>query len=136
MIVTYTRFITRSAVLCLLAPGLAFGPLMVMGTDYVLTGGYSETGAYASLLPLFLVSNLLLMNQFPDIEPDTRVGRRHLLIRYGTGVGVATYGVFLLAAYGSVLYAVAAEVTCHGASLPVDVADRCSRVPRLAAPRR
>ncbi|EED30528.1 UbiA prenyltransferase [gamma proteobacterium NOR5-3] len=110
IILAYTRFITRSPLLCLVAPGVAFGPLMVMGTDYVLTGTYSEAGAYASLLPLFLVSNLLLMNQFPDIEADTRVGRRHLLIRYGTGVGVTTFGVFLLAAYGSVLFAVAAGV--------------------------
>ena len=41
VILTYTDLITRYPLLCLLAPGLGFGPLMVMGTDFVLTGEYS-----------------------------------------------------------------------------------------------
>jgi 1,4-dihydroxy-2-naphthoate polyprenyltransferase len=98
-IVAYTPAITRNWLLCLLAPGLGFGPLMVMGTEFCLTGGYSWTGFAASLTPFFLVSNLLLLNQFPDLAPDREVGRRHLIIRAGVGRGVTVYGLFLLGAY-------------------------------------
>jgi 1,4-dihydroxy-2-naphthoate octaprenyltransferase len=73
-IVTYTKWVTRNAFLCLIAPGLGFGPCMVMGTDFVLTGTYSWSSFIASLVPFFLVSDLLLLNQFPDVEADRTVG--------------------------------------------------------------
>jgi 1,4-dihydroxy-2-naphthoate octaprenyltransferase len=34
-IVAYTKWITKNPFLCLIAPGLGFGPFMVMGTDFV-----------------------------------------------------------------------------------------------------
>ena len=52
-IVAYTKWITRNPFLCLVAPGLGFGPLMVMGTDFVLSGSYSWTSFVASLVPFF-----------------------------------------------------------------------------------
>ena len=99
LIVSYTRWLTRSPALCLLAPGIAFGPLMVLGTYFALTGRYAWTPAVASLLPLFLVSNLLLMNQFPDQDADRQAGRHHLLLAAGPAVGVRVYGAFLAAAF-------------------------------------
>ncbi len=98
-IVAYTTVITRNWLLCLLAPGLGFGPFMVMGTAYCLTGSYSLTGFVASLTPFFLVSDLLLLNQFPDREPDREIGRRHLIITSDRRRGVLVYGLFLLGAY-------------------------------------
>jgi 1,4-dihydroxy-2-naphthoate octaprenyltransferase len=98
-IVAYTPAITRNWLLCLVAPGLGFGPLMVMGTEYCLTGAYSTTGLVASLVPFFLVSNLLLLNQFPDQQPDRDVGRDHLIITTDKRRGVAVYGLFLILAY-------------------------------------
>lgn len=79
LIVLYTDYITRSPLLCLLAPGLGFGPCIVLGTYFVLQGYYDATALAVSLIPFFFVSNLLLLNQFPDIEADRAVGRRHLL---------------------------------------------------------
>jgi 1,4-dihydroxy-2-naphthoate octaprenyltransferase len=102
-IVAYTRFLTRSPLLCLIAPGIGFGPLMVMGTDFVLTGSYSWTAFVASIVPFFLVSDLLLLNQFPDLEADKGIGRRHLLIVAGRNVGVSVYGLFLAGAYVSII---------------------------------
>lgn len=96
---TYTSFITRHPLLCLIAPGLGFGPLMVMGTDYVLTGRYSWTAFVASLVPFFLVNNLLLLNQFPDVDADRQVGRDHLPIRIGRRSSAVVYNVFLCLAY-------------------------------------
>ena len=66
----YTTHITRNPLLCAIAPGLGFGPLMVVGTYFTQTGEYSVTAGLASLVPGFLVSNLLLLNQFPDVEAD------------------------------------------------------------------
>jgi 1,4-dihydroxy-2-naphthoate polyprenyltransferase len=104
-VVLYTRWLTRDPLLCLLAPGIGFGPCMVMGTDFVMTGSYSAVGAAASLVPFFLVSGLLLVNQFPDIGPDRGVGRRHLMIVYGKKAGVTVYGLLLAGTYGSILMA-------------------------------
>ncbi len=103
VVAAYTPWITRSPFLCLIAPGLGFGPLMVVGTDFVLTGSYSWTALIASLVPFFLVNNLLLLNQFPDVEADKKIGRCHLPIVIGKKASVKVYSAFLAAAYGSII---------------------------------
>lgn len=102
IIVAYTKWITRSPILCLVAPGIGFGILMVMGTHFVLAGEYSWTAFAASLTPSFLVSNLLLLNQFPDIEADRSVGRKHLPIKIGKRGSVWLYGLLLASTYISI----------------------------------
>ncbi len=102
VIVAYTDWLTHSPLLCLIAPGLGFGTLMVMGTNFSLTGTYSWTAFIASLVPFFLVSNLLLLNQFPDAEPDRTVGRRHFPIVVGRKNSSLIYGAFLLLTYVSI----------------------------------
>jgi len=117
IIYTYTPFITRSPFLCLIAPGLGFGPLMVMGTDFILTGHYSWTAAVASLVPFFLVNDLLLLNQFPDVEPDRQFGRDHLLIRIGRPAGARVYVLFLILNYAVIIFGCFFEVLPQGALL-------------------
>jgi len=102
IIVAYTPWITRHPLICLAAPGLGFGPLMVMGTAFVLTGHYTASAAWASLVPLFLVSELLLINQFPDIDADRKVGRHHLPILIGRVRSSYIYVAFLLAAFAAI----------------------------------
>jgi 1,4-dihydroxy-2-naphthoate octaprenyltransferase len=82
---------------------LGFGLLMVMGTDFVLTGHYSWPALFASLVPFFLVSDLLLLNQFPDVEADESVGRRHYPILIGRKASSLVYGAFLLGAYLAII---------------------------------
>jgi 1,4-dihydroxy-2-naphthoate octaprenyltransferase len=103
VILTYTTRLTRYPLMCLVAPGLGFGTLMVMGTDRVLSGSYGWSSFVASLVPFFLVSDLLLLNQFPDVEADGSVGRRHLPIVMGRRSSSILYGAFLLLAYLSVV---------------------------------
>jgi 1,4-dihydroxy-2-naphthoate octaprenyltransferase len=103
IIAVYTDWLTKNPFLCLIAPGLGFGPLIVMGSDFVLSGAYSSTAFVASLVPFFLVSDLLLLNQFPDIEADERAGRRHLPIVIGVEASVKVYISFLCAAYGAII---------------------------------
>jgi 1,4-dihydroxy-2-naphthoate octaprenyltransferase len=102
-IVVYTPWLARVPFLCLIAPGLGFGTFMVMGTDFVLTGEYSWTAFVASLVPFFLVSDLLLLNQFPDAEPDREVGRKHYPIVIGRRPSSIIYGAFLSLAHVSVV---------------------------------
>lgn len=109
LIVNYTGWINRSALLCLVAPGVGFGLLMVAGTSFVLTGHYSQLPWIAGLLPCFLVSNLLLLNQYPDIDADRAAGRRHLPIAHGIATSNVVYGLFALAAVATILYGIVAH---------------------------
>jgi 1,4-dihydroxy-2-naphthoate polyprenyltransferase len=102
-IVAYTGWLTRMPLLCLIGPGLGFGTFMVMGTTFALTGRYTWTSAVASMVPFFLVNNLLLLNQFPDVEPDQTIGRKHYPITLGRRNSSIIYAAFLLLAYLSII---------------------------------
>ncbi|MEE8470589.1 MAG: prenyltransferase [Dehalococcoidia bacterium] len=106
----YTNHLTKSPLVCAIAPGLGFGPLMVMGTYFALTGTYSLAAGLASIVPGFLVSNLLLLNQFPDVEADASVARRHLPITIGRKGSSDVYALLILAAYAALIASVAAAV--------------------------
>lgn len=102
----YTAWMIKHPILCLLAPGLGFGPLIVLSTNFALTGSYSLQAFVASLIPFFLVSDLLLLNQFPDLEADQSVGRYHLPIAIGRRASGYIYIAFLIAAYVVILLGV------------------------------
>jgi 1,4-dihydroxy-2-naphthoate octaprenyltransferase len=106
VVVVYTRYLTTNPVLCLVAPGLGFGTFMVMGTDFVLTGEYTKTAFVASCIPFFLVNNLLLLNQFPDVDADRSVGRKHFPIVIGRKASAVIYGAFNALAYLSIVLGV------------------------------
>lgn len=106
LLVTYTIWWAYNPILCLIAPGLGFGILMVMGTHFCLTGSYTWISFVASLVPTFLVSDLLLLNQFPDVDADKSIGRKHFPITIGRQASAVLYGVFLLLAYVSVVIGV------------------------------
>ena len=103
LLVTYTIWWVYNPVLCLIAPGLGFGILMVMGTHFSLTGSYSWTSFVASLVPTFLVSDLLLLNQFPDVDADRSIGRNNFPIAIGRQASSVLYGILLSLAYVSVV---------------------------------
>ena len=117
LVLAYTKWITRQPLLCLVAPGLGFGPLMVLGTQVALTGQYTAMAAAASLVPFFLVNNLLLLNQFPDVEADRSVGRRHILVTSGAAVAARWYVAQMLLAFASIPLCVAAGFLPAGAML-------------------
>jgi 1,4-dihydroxy-2-naphthoate polyprenyltransferase len=95
----YSSQITRRPLLCLLAPGLGFGPFMILGAYYILIGHYSFAVLMTSFIMLFVASNLLLLNQFPDLEPDRAAGRLHLPILVGRKNAALVYVLFLVMAY-------------------------------------
>ena len=94
LIVFYTHFITRLPWLCLIAPGLAFGPIFMVGGSFAITGQLQIEIMVLSLLVFFLVNNLLLLNQIPDIEADQQVGRDNVLMRWGVVNGLQVFAAF------------------------------------------
>ena len=103
LIVLYTGPINRNPLLCLIAPGLGFGVLMVAGSHLLLAGSVDSRAWLASLLPFFLVNNLLLLNQFPDIDADRQAGRYHALIAWGVKRSAQIFTGFWLAAIAVVV---------------------------------
>ncbi len=106
----YTTHLTKDPLLCAIAPGLGFGPLMVMGTYFTQTGEYTLSAGMASMIPGFLVSNLLLLNQFPDVEADRVASRRHLPMVMGRGRSARIYAGLILATYVWLVLSVALQV--------------------------
>jgi 1,4-dihydroxy-2-naphthoate octaprenyltransferase len=102
LIATYTTWLNKNPLLCLVAPGLGFG-LMVIGTQFVLQKEFTVTGWLASLVVFCLVNNLLLLNQFPDITADSDSGRRHFPIAYGVKLSSHIYAFFVLASAAIIL---------------------------------
>ena len=106
LIITYTKTITLSPWLCLISPGFAFGPIFIIGSNFVLTGHYSTQALIASLPVFFLVNNLLLLNQFPDEQVDKQFGRKHIVIQQGTQRASIIFKYFNLLAGLSLISAV------------------------------
>lgn len=99
LVIAYTPLITRKPWLCLIAPGLGFGPVMMGGSYLALTGTLSASVLAVSLVPFLLVNNLLLLNQFPDVEADRQGQRKNVIIAYGRNRASIIYARFLLATY-------------------------------------
>ncbi|PHS00523.1 MAG: prenyltransferase [Oceanobacter sp.] len=112
IILTYTQYINRIPWLCLVAPGVGFGLLMVAGAAIVVGDitGHELSITCAALLAFFMVNNLLLANQFPDIKADAEHGREHLLIKYGAAAGVKAYVITTLLAGLTIVIATILDV--------------------------
>ena len=99
IIVAYTPWIARHPLLALLVCGFGFGTLMINGTHFALTGGFTRVAFTASMVEFFQGNALLLLNQFPDVDADRDVGRRNLPIVIGRQKSSYVYALLLLAIY-------------------------------------
>lgn len=89
-----------------IAVGLGFGPLMVMGTYLVLTGSFSWDAFLIGMPIGFLITLVLYINQFPDMEADASVGKNHWVVRLGRKKARMGYPIILGATYAFLLGAV------------------------------
>ncbi len=106
LIVLYTPFILKMGY-PEWSPGLGLGILPVMGACFVHTGAYTPTAFIASMPSFFLVHNLLLLNEFPDVEADVTVNRRTLPIVIGKRRAAYVFSWVTLLVYVWVVWAVA-----------------------------
>jgi len=62
---------------------LGFGILIPLGADYVQRGALSLTPVLVGIPYALLVTNLLYINQFPDLRADRAAGKHHWVVRLG-----------------------------------------------------
>ncbi len=80
---------------------LAFGPLLSWGAYYVQTGKLSWLGAMVSLPLAFLITAIIWINEFPDLEADMAADKQHLVARLGLKVSRWVYAGLMLAPFVS-----------------------------------
>ncbi len=103
MVIFYPVSFVKNPILSLISPGLGFGTAMVLGTHIALGGTITIKEIFVSIVPFFLVNNLLLLNQFPDKEPDESVGRKNIVILFGRKRAAYIYLLFNLMAYITII---------------------------------
>lgn len=72
-----------------------FGLLPVYGAYYIQTGSIDFLPLLPAVILGILVALVLLINNFLDIEADTAVNKRTLVVRYGVKAGVLVYRISL-----------------------------------------
>lgn len=89
------------------AAGLNLGSLVVLGTYLTQTGTYTMPAFGAALAaciaPGILVCNLLLLNEFPDIEADKSGKRKTIPIVFGAKKAAKIYSVLTILVYVSII---------------------------------
>ena len=74
---------------------LGFGPIMVMGTYFVIAERFSWEAFYASLPVALLIMLVLYVNQVPDRPADEEAGKRTVVVRLPERSIVAGYAFFV-----------------------------------------
>jgi len=82
-----------------LSAGLGLGALPVFGTAWIIHGTPMLDFIYASVPSAVWVFNLLLLNEFPDEQPDKRGGRKTLVVQLGFRQAQSLYSILNIAAY-------------------------------------
>ncbi len=93
------------------ASGLALGYLVVVGSYIAMTAEQWMTISEIAPLEVWLLSIpagiltslLLLLNEFPDVEADTKGGRYHLLIKFGWKKSAVIYILGMAATFGTII---------------------------------
>ena len=83
---------------------LAFGPLVTLGTYYVMSGSLSGLAFLLGIPQGFFITGVIWINQFPDYEADRRAGKDNLVVRMGPKISRYLYCAIMLMAYASVIF--------------------------------
>ncbi len=89
--------------------GAGLGALPILGLYFAQAGAYTSTVVVACIPSAFLVHNLLLLNELPDAEADTRASRQTLPIAIGKKRAAIFYSVVAVAVYLWIIAWVAAR---------------------------
>ena len=101
-----------------LAIFLAFGPLLTIGTGFAIYAGdfFATTTATGTEINHFmnclllgvplglLTTNILLINEFPDMKSDATTNKNHLVVTFGKKVSRWIYFILLVLAVSSSYY--------------------------------
>ena len=78
-----------------------FGLVAICGSFYVHTGTVTPTSILAALAPGFLITNILGVNNYRDIETDTRAGKRTLTVVLGRKRALRLFAALLAGGYAA-----------------------------------
>lgn len=79
-----------------LAIFFAFGPLLTLAGYYAISGKVDVISFMLGIPQGCFITNVIWINQFPDAEADSKVGKRHLVVRMGPALARYVYGILLL----------------------------------------
>ncbi|HSG29333.1 MAG TPA: 1,4-dihydroxy-2-naphthoate octaprenyltransferase [Candidatus Krumholzibacterium sp.] len=92
-----------------LSVGVGYG-LISVGAFYVQSGTISTTSVVASLPMAFLVTCIILINEFQDYRGDMAAGKDTLVVRSGRERAVVLFGTLIAAAFLSLIAGVELKV--------------------------
>lgn len=81
----------------------AFGPLITLGAYYVMSGDLSLKAFAVGFPQGFLITGVIWINQFPDIEADSKAGKRNLVVRLGPRISRIPYCLIMTISFISVI---------------------------------
>ncbi len=82
----------------------AFGPLITLGTFYVMSGSLNWIAFMLGGPQGFFISGVIWINQFPDFEADKKAGKRNLVVRSGPATARIFYLLIMISGFFSVIF--------------------------------
>jgi 1,4-dihydroxy-2-naphthoate octaprenyltransferase len=92
------------------AAGAGLGALPILGMYFIQAGTYTSHAAIACIPSALLVHNLLLLNEFPDVEADKIAHRKTVPITIGKDKAAVFYTIVNISVYIWIIAWVAAGV--------------------------
>ena len=89
---------------------LSFGPLLTLGTGFaIFNGDFANSEHFLNCMLIgipmgILTTNILLINEFPDMKSDAMTGKNHLVVTFGKKISSWIYLLFLILAVSSSFY--------------------------------
>jgi 1,4-dihydroxy-2-naphthoate polyprenyltransferase len=83
--------------------GINMGPIMVVGTYWIMAGRPDYAPLEVSIPTGLMVASILYYQSLPDMETDERVGKRTLAIMLGKRGALLGFIAFFLLIYGSIV---------------------------------
>lgn len=82
---------------------LAFGPIVTLGSYYVIANELSLEAFCVGIAQGFLITAVIWINQFPDYEADKDAGKKNLVVRLGPSKARYLYAMIMLLSYVSIV---------------------------------
>jgi 1,4-dihydroxy-2-naphthoate octaprenyltransferase len=85
---------------------LAFGPLITLGTYYVMSDQLSWQAFAIGFPQGLLIAEVIWINQFPDYQADREAGKMNLVVRLGLNISRCLYCAIMLLVFIVVIFLV------------------------------
>jgi 1,4-dihydroxy-2-naphthoate octaprenyltransferase len=116
-----------------LVTGLAFGPLLLLGTYYIQVHQLSVVPIIIGLPLGIMTAGILYVNEFPDTDADRAAGRNHLVVRWGKAKAASRLKLTLFSAYAIPVAGVLAGVVSPFALIVLASAPKAISTSRIVS---